>query len=500
MYIITVLLIAVFIGWEIYQFIKTRQLINRYQNIFPDTIEDNVTLNKSIQIETTHSSGVFDNIVSTLNRYLGENSEQVADYHLMKDVVSRNREVSESEIETLIPFTQYIGLVGTMIGIFIGVSILVFGDGLEKLMAGTRIALADSGVTDLLGGVALAVISSAVGLGLTMWASYLFKEAKRKVELHENNFLSWIQSELLPNLSTDFTSTLVKMTNNLKDFNQTFSTNTQKLDKTLSKVNESYKDQAKILEELERINITKVATANIRVYQSLKDCTDEISLLATSLKDSRLYIKSVRELTDKLDNADERAKTWEKMGQFFEKEIKEIDQRKAFISEAVGNVDEKLESSFEQLGRFSKLEVDKVAEQVVDQTERLDKAMSQQQSLLENKLKEMSDTIDERNHRLSETFDKLDQIVQSLPEQMRQSSSELANLSQIKQGIKDLQRAVADNAGGKVITETGPIVAAPKQKFPMMVKLAVYLIALYCFIQLLKDLVPFIIEIIGDKL
>lgn len=235
MYFVTFLLITIFIAWEVFQFSKTQQLIRRYQDLFPDSVQDCVTLNKDLQIETEHSSETFDNIVTTLNRYLDENSEQVSDYHLMKDVVDRNREISESEIETLIPFTQYIGLVGTMIGIFIGVSILVFGGGVESLMSGSSSALSDSGVTDLLGGVALAVISSAVGLGLTMRASYLFKEAKREVELRENNFLSWIQSELLPNLSTDFTSTLVKMTNNLSDFNNTFSSNTQKLDKTFPK-------------------------------------------------------------------------------------------------------------------------------------------------------------------------------------------------------------------------------------------------------------------------
>lgn len=500
MYLITFLLIFVFIGWEVYQFINTKILINRYQNIFPSAISDRVSLNENLQIETDYNSESFDNIVSTLNRYLGENSEQISDYHLMKDVVDRNRDVSESEIETLIPFTQYIGLVGTMIGIFIGVSILVFGGGVESLMSGSSSALSDSGVTDLLGGVALAVISSAVGLGLTMRASYLFKEAKREVELGENNFLSWIQSELLPNLSTDFTSNLAKMTSNLSDFNDTFSTNTQKLDKTLSKVNDSYMGQAKLLEELERIDIINIAAANVKVYQHLKDCTEEIGMLATSLKDARMYVEAVKELTFKLGEADERVKTWEKMGQFFEKEIYEIEKRKAFISEAVGNVDEKLESSFKHLGKMSQDKVNNLAEQIIDQNEKLDKAMSSQQDLLESKLKEMSDSIEARNKRLTETFDYLDQIVKALPEQMRQSSSELANLSKIRQGVEDLQKTVEENAGSSVTPETGAIIAPPKQKFPVKVKLAIYLIALYCFIQIIKELVSVIVTFVENQL
>jgi len=498
MLLVTFLLVAIFIAWEVYQFLNTKQLISRYQNVFPESTKETVILNKDLQIETTHDSEAFTNIVSTLNRYLDENSEQVSDYHLMKDVVDRNREISESEIETLIPFTQYIGLVGTMIGIFIGVLVLVWGDGLESLMSGSSSALADSGVTELLGGVALAVISSAVGLGLTMCASYLFKDAKSKVELRENNFLSWIQSELLPNLSTDFTSTLVKMTDNLKDFNKTFSTNTKQLDKTLSKVNESYKDQAKLLEELERIDIKKIAAANIKVYESLKNCTEEIGMLATSLKDARLYVEAVRELTSKLGEADQRVQTWEKMGQFFEKEINEIEKRKAFISEAVGNVDEKLESSFTQLGRLSKEKVDKMAERIVDQNEKLDQAMTMQQDILEKKLREMSNAIDERNQRLSETFDYLGQIVKALPEQMRQSSSELANLSQIKQAVIELQKAVEENANNSVITETGTIVTPPKQKIPLQIKLAIYIIALFSFVQIIKELVFFVTKVVGE--
>ena len=500
MYFVTFLLITIFIAWEVFQFSKTQQLIRRYQDLFPDSVQDCVTLNKDLQIETEHSSETFDNIVTTLNRYLDENSEQVSDYHLMKDVVDRNREISESEIETLIPFTQYIGLVGTMIGIFIGVSILVFGGGVESLMSGSSSALSDSGVTDLLGGVALAVISSAVGLGLTMRASYLFKEAKREVELRENNFLSWIQSELLPNLSTDFTSTLVKMTNNLSDFNNTFSSNTQKLDKTLSKVNDSYLGQAKLLEELEKLDITNIAAANVMVYQNLKDCSEEIGMLAKSLKDARSYVRSVKELTAKLGEADERVKTWERMGQFFEKEINEIEKRKAFISEAVGNVDEKLESSFEQLGKLSKDKVDKMAEKIVDQNEKLDKAMLMQQTLLENKLKEMSDAIEKRNQRLSETFDYLDKIVKALPEQMSQSSRELANLSKIYHGIENLQRAVEENAGSNVITETGTVVTQPKQKFPLMLKWAIYLIGAYGLIQIIKEVIIIATRIVGNQL
>ena len=187
-------------------------------------------------------------------------------------------------------------------------------------------------------------------------------------------------------------------------------------------------------------------------------------------------------------------------GTVLRKEISEIEKRKDYISEAVGNVDEKLESSFKQLGQLSKEKVDSIAEKVIDQNDKLDQVMSQQQEVLESKLYEMADAIEKRNQRLTETFNYLDQIVTALPEQMKQSSSELSNLPLIKQGIEDLQKTMEEKANNRIITETGKVVAPPKQKFPIKVKIAIYIIAFCCLIQIIKEIVLFVIKIAGIQL
>ena len=487
-YIVSIIFVLIFATWEWKQYNKVRKLTALYRNIFPNSTDQLEFDSQKLCIISTHDSDLFKNIVRTINRYLGENSDQVSDYHLMKDVVDRNREVAESEIETLIPFTQYIGLVGTMFGIFFGVFVLVFVHGLDNLMSGSITALASSGVTELLGGVAIAVLTSALGLCLTMRSSSLFKDAKRIVELRENAFLGWIQAEMLPNLSTDMTSTLVKMTNNLRDFNKTFSSNTEKLDHTLAKVNDSYKGQARILEVLERVDVKNVAMANVQVYEKLKDCTNEIGMIGDALKSSRLYLQQVRELTERLDKMDERAKTWEKMAKFFEMEINEIERRKAAISEAVDNVDEKLKQSFEHLGQTAKAKSDEVAEKIIDENSKLDNALSQQEELLNRKLGEMSDAIDKRNRKLSDVFASLEQLTKTLPAEMQRYTHELSNLSDIKRGIADLEKAIIQSANSRVVTKEGVVVTSPSTKIPLMLKIAIYIIALYSFIMMVKEM------------
>ena len=496
-YIVSAFFVVVFAVWEFKQFYKVKKLIVLYKNIFPDSIDDLEFNKQTLSIISSHNSVLFKNIVRTLNKYLGENSDQVSDYHLMKDVVDRNREVSESEIETLIPFTQYIGLVGTMVGIFVGVVVLVFGGGLENLMSGTIAALANSGVTELLGGVAIAVLTSAIGLGLTMRSSYLFKESKRIVELRENAFLGWIQSEMLPNLSTDMTTTLVKMTNNLRDFNTTFSTNTQKLDRTLAKVNDSYTGQAKLLEALERVDVKRVALANVQVYEKLKECTDEIGMIGEGLRSSRQYLQEVRSLTAKLDRMDERTKTWEKMAKFFEKEIKEIERRKAAISEAVGSVDERLKQSFDHLSQTAKAKTTEAAEKIIDENNKLDNALTQQEELLNRKLNEMSDAIDKRNRKLADIFSSLEQLTKTLPAEMQRYTRELSNLSEIKRGIASLERTVASNAQSRVVTKEGEIVTQPHAQISLMLKIAIWIIALCSLIMIVKEMYPLVVHLIS---
>lgn len=490
--IITIIIVSIFGVWEWTQFRTVSKKTALYRDIFPKYSDQLHFDRQYLCINSTHDSDLFKNIICTINRYLNENSHQVSDYHLMKDVVDRNREVAESEIETLIPFPQYIGLVGTMAGIFFGVIELVFFHGLDNLMSGSISALASSGVTELLGGVGIAVLSSALGLGLTMRSSYLFKEAKRDVETRENAFLGWIQAEMLPNLSTDMTTTLVKMTNNLLSFNNTFSENTAKLDQTLAKVNDSYVGQARILEVLERVDVKKVAMANVQVYEKLKDCTDEIGMIGDVLKSSRQYLQTVRELTQKLDKMDERARTWEKMANFFEREVNEIERRKVAIAEAVGNVDEKLKLSLEYLGQTAKAKSDAMAEKIIDENSKLDNALSQQEALLNRKLGEMSDAIDKRNRKLADVFASLEQLTKTLPDEMKRYTRELSNLSDIKKGITDLEKAIVQSANSRVVTKEGVEVIPPNAKMPLILKIAIYIVALYSCIMIVKEIYPVI--------
>lgn len=129
-------------------------------------------------ISSSHQNPVFDEIKKAINNYLSNNKGSVSDFHLMKDIVDRNCDAKEEEINTQIPVPLYLGLMGTMIGILVGIGYLVVSGELSALFDVEDGHSGIEGVKALLGGVALAMISSILGIFLTTSGSMKAKDAK----------------------------------------------------------------------------------------------------------------------------------------------------------------------------------------------------------------------------------------------------------------------------------------------------------------------------------
>lgn len=433
----------------------------------------------------------FSKIINSINNYLLKNKGGTSDYHLMKDIVERNCDAKENEIDTQIPTPLYLGLMGTILGIFLGVLFLISTGGLKQLLSndydiithqtkpeqiidrysaydvvdkGDTIVFknqqidaakavrlvryaqkqnveiklkADNsgtkGISSLLIGIALAMIASFVGILLTTVGSLLFKKSKKKLEDSKTDFLSWIQAELLPQLASDVSGTLVKMGQNLNEFNQTFSKNTRELRTTLDKVNESYRGQAEVLQSIQRLRINEIATANITVYDKLKnstqelgeitkhlsECSTEMSKLGRYLKNSEEYLAQIKELNDKLASNEERTQSIEKMGKFFEEELHEIERRKSDMTAAVGIVDNAMQEALLEM-----------KENIRKQFQELEKSSAEQQLALENKLKETTMLIDELKN--------LTAVKTSMEKMERLTDEQNRRLLQVVESIENL--------------------------------------------------------------
>jgi hypothetical protein len=141
---------------------------------------------------------VFEKILFSTNNYLIRNRGAASDFNLIKDIVERNIDAVEEDINSSIGIPLYLGLMGTMMGIVIG---LFNMPEMGTIISDTKAMdlKLNEGIGLLIGGVKIAMIASFIGLFFTIIHSgWVFKGSRSFSEARKNEFYTFIQIELLP--------------------------------------------------------------------------------------------------------------------------------------------------------------------------------------------------------------------------------------------------------------------------------------------------------------
>ena len=374
---------------------------------------------------------ICNTIISSINNYLIKNKNTTSDFNLIKDIVDRNCDAAEEEIQTQIPVPLYYGLIGTMAGILVGVGMLVFSGGLDDLLGNETTSANGNGIVALMGGVALAMVGSIIGIWLTTQGSLKLKTIKSDVEKNKHTFLSWMQAELLPTLSADTASAMKQMTDNLANFNATFSGNTETLSETLSKVNDATVGQADLLKQVQKLKIGQIATANINVYDKLKNCTDEIGHLGQFLTNSTEYLDRVKSLNEQLNESQELLRLVKQMSQFFERTESGLQE---VILKSIGSAQDRLEDAVQKFNNSLAEQYQKMIVSTNNQTQKLESTLDEQNEVLKRRLSEFSTLVDEIKNLSSvkSSMDKLEKVTSKQNEKLDTLAQSIQQLSELK--------------------------------------------------------------------
>jgi len=229
---------------------------------------------------------------------------------------------------------------------------------------------------------------------------------------------------------------------------------------TLENVNESYRNQAEILKTINQLKIKDIATANIDVYDKLKNCTDEIGLLGTYLENVKTYMETINQSISKV-------------GIYFYKEIEQIDERKGVINKAVGKIDNELQILISTIKKNAENQIDDLRKSTVRQSESLKQAIEQQHESLNKKLQETSVIVSELKN-LTSLRTSMDHLVQA-------TSSQNAKLD-------NLARSISELAGMK--TGTGGFFIPQRMKIILITGFCI--ISVSCLVFLIKEIISLI--------
>ncbi len=405
-------------------------------------------------ITSKKNNQILDKVLESTNTYLIRNKGAVSDFNLIKDIVDRNSDAVDEEINTLLSIPLYLGLMGTMAGIIVGLFFMPSIGADDKTFA--------NAIDMLIGGVKIGMIASFVGLLMTVILSgWYYKGAKTEVLKYKNDFYSWIQTRLLPILSQNTTSSIYSLQANLLKFNDTFTTNIGNFNSVLDKVLVSFDSQVSLMNELKDVDVAQLAKINVTVLQELRTSTKEFEKFNTYLHQVNSFVDNAQKLNYQISNQLERTQTIEAVAEsigtnistnkqlinVLQSELREVSERKQIVSNAVIDVDSSITKSLEELRKHIDAQIESIRNITIKEESFLENLLGEDRgnlgelkklALLDKTMLKIEKGTSEQNKKLT----KLTEEIFQLTEVLKNNASEQQNTEfNIPKNIKYLTYA-----------------------------------------------------------
>lgn len=201
-------------------FRETRKYCNLYYDFFYKE-SDYEVLNEDVDGNNVQQLKLVGEENSDLNKLLSEINHYVAktkgttDFAVIQNKVERMLNMRYEQSEAKLAFPTYLGLMGTFLGVLMGIFMFIWGfDGQGDVR--------DDAIKNLLIGVLVSMSTSFIGLLLTTINNAKLSEAKKSVEEDKNEFYDFVQTVLMPSLDVSLVVAISKLHETVNKFEPAF--------------------------------------------------------------------------------------------------------------------------------------------------------------------------------------------------------------------------------------------------------------------------------------
>lgn len=280
--VISVIISAVFIWFQFKFFKETKEYRELFQNFFgrkqPYAIYQRTLGNEEIpQLEQVgYDESDLNNLIKEINHYIYK-TKGTTDFATIQNKVERKLNMRYDQSTARLAFPTYLGLMGTFLGVFMGILMFVFGFD----DAGN---VSDASIKNLMIGVLVSMFTSLTGLLLTTINNGLAGGARKKIEEDKNEFYDFVQTEVMPSVDVSMVSAITKLHETVDKFEPAFDRVIQRFQTTFDTCTKAFGDN------FER-HVVAVSGAVEVMGRNMDKINDNISLqekLLSTLKSGEL--------------------------------------------------------------------------------------------------------------------------------------------------------------------------------------------------------------------
>lgn len=218
--IISIATFIIAFGVQLHYFIGNRKKLETVRNFFVKKREYEVygeAEDSQINPYVADEGSSLHTLIKELNEYTKKN-HGTTDFSVIQNKTDRKINVLYDNATSRIAFPTYVGLMGTFIGVFLGLLFFTIGLGSSPNGGG----ITDETIGNLITGVLVSMSTSFIGLLLTTITHHLAAETQRIVREDKNEFYEFIQNELMPTLGVSMVAALNKLHHTINLFEPSF--------------------------------------------------------------------------------------------------------------------------------------------------------------------------------------------------------------------------------------------------------------------------------------
>jgi hypothetical protein len=384
-------------------------------------------------LDYSQKSKVLSTIVKYINVYLIKNKGASIDFHIIKDIVDKHTATIENQIENRIPAPLYLGLAATMIGIIIGLFSVSFEGGSNAL---------DS-IQPLINGVKWAMSASVIGLIITtIFSIKVYKDAQTEADEEKSEFLSKLQSELMPKMATGKMPEVAILSDKLDVFARSTIGSITQLGNIVQTTSNTVEREQQLIKDIKKLDVAKITSSNVEVFSQLDIMMDSFNNFANYYNQLNNSMTGTTQLVNKLqqfigtteninvvlEGIKNNIETSNSATKFFNTHIETFSKYGDAVNEAVISSESKMAKAINELGRLSQEQFNSFNEAIAGFDSKLSTAFT-------HSIEKFTEAMDNQILRTEQAFEnsrpkfeKLDHLVQ------------LERLESIDGGLENLKK------------------------------------------------------------
>lgn len=215
----------------------------RYTHLFRDFFrrkEDYETIQEwsgeesILQLKQVSAKGSdLHDLITEINHYVIK-TKGTTDFSVIQNKVERKLNMRYDQSSAKLSFPTYLGLMGTFLGVFIGINAFTIGIGTD--------GITDEAIRNLLFGVLVSMSTSFVGLLFTTINTARSAEARKKIEEDKNEFFDFIQTELMPSLDVSLVLAITRLHKTVNNFEPAFNRVIDRFQNTFDRCTSAFGD------------------------------------------------------------------------------------------------------------------------------------------------------------------------------------------------------------------------------------------------------------------